>query len=130
MTRDEFIQYLDEKRYSHNMDEENGMLILDDYMNLVFDDVDAIPSGVVFRNRGNVWTDSITHLPPDVYFQNNGNAILNSVKSISPGVVFNNTGRVNLPALMEFTLDDWDGHIEGINHKHLLNLMIKKGLFE
>jgi hypothetical protein len=93
------------------------------------DDIDTIPSGVVFRNRGNVWIGSITHLPSDVYFENKGNVILDSLKIIPPGVVFNNTGRVNLKSLMEFTLDDWDGHIEGVNHKHLLNLMIKKGLF-
>ena len=130
MKREEFEKYLDDKGYSHNLDEENDMLVVDDYTNVVLDDIDTIPSGVVFRNRGNVWIDSITDISPGVHFENRGNVILDAVKSIPPGVVFNNFGRVNLASLLEFTLDDWEGHIKGINRKRLLNLMINKGLFQ
>jgi hypothetical protein len=129
MTREEFEKYLDDKGYSHNIDDDDSRLVLDDYINIVLDDIDTMPSGVVFRNRGNVWIDSITDISPGVHFENEGNVILDAVKIIPPGVVFNNSGRVNLASLLEFTLDDWEGHIKGVNHKHLLNLMIKKGLF-
>jgi hypothetical protein len=44
--------------------------------------------------------------------------------------VFTNSGDVYLRSLIGGGFDDWEGNIEGIDSKRLLNLMISKGIFE
>jgi len=45
-------------------------------------------------------------------------------------VEFKNEGFVYLESLIGGYFDDWKGNIEGIDHKRLLNKMIKQGVFE
>jgi hypothetical protein len=45
-------------------------------------------------------------------------------------VEFNNRVYVYLRSLIRGGFQDWEGNIEGINSKRLLNKMIKDGLFE
>lgn len=108
MTREEFIEVLEEKGYPYNI-EDNKILIT--YQG----DVDlgklvSLPSGVDFRNLFDVYLDSIESFPL--------------------GVEFNNGGNVELRSLVGGWIEDWKGNIEGVDSNRLLNLMISKGLFE
>ena len=59
-----------------------------------------------------------------------GDVYLSSLTSIPPGVVFKNRGHVELNSIIGGEFDDWNGNIEGIDSKRLLNLMISKGIFD
>ena len=58
------------------------------------------------------------------------NALLGDLTSLPPGVEFKNKGDVYLGSLIGGEFDDWEGNIEGIEGKRLLNLMVKQGVFE
>ena len=91
-----------------------------------------IPANVVFENEGDV-TLNIDELPENVKFFNEGDVYLYQVESIHSSVEFNNEGEVfldSLDSLAGGSFDDWEGNIEGIDSKRILNLMISKGLFE
>jgi len=148
MTKEAFIDILDEKRYSYRI--EGNKIVVTSRMGVNLDALTSIPSGVKFENGGWVDLDSLTSLPPGVKFRNMGYVRLESLTSLPPGVEFENGGDVNLRALtslppgVEFNnrgyvylrslirggFQDWEGNIEGIDPKRLLNMMINKGLFE
>jgi hypothetical protein len=65
-----------------------------------------------------------------VVFENRINVYLHGVTSLSPWVVFRNGGGVHLRSLIGGELIDWEGNIEGIDSKRLLNKMISLGVFE
>ena len=108
MTGEEFIEVLDEKGYSYEIEG------------------DKI---VVTHGRG-VWLDSLKTIPSGVKFKNRGGVDLDSLKTLSPGVEFKNGGTVWLKSLVGDMFSNWSGNIEGINSKRLLNVMISKGIFE
>ena len=58
-----------------------------------------------------------------------GDVDLYSFKRLPHGVEFNNEGRVLLVSLIGGWFDAWEGNIEGIDPKRLLNVMISKGMF-
>ena len=107
MTREAFIDILDEKRYSYMI--VGGKIVVTDDDAVHLDALTSIPPGVVFRNEGSVHLDALTSLPP--------------------GVEFRNGGSVYLRALIGGTIFQWKGNIEGVESKRLLNLMISKGMF-
>jgi hypothetical protein len=72
--------------------------------------LESLPSGVQFQNKGDVWLDSLKSLPPGVQFQNQDYVYLNS--------------------LVGGWFMDWKGNIEGVDPKRLLNLMIKREIFD
>jgi len=84
---------------------------------------------VVFMNNGNVFLNFLKTLSTSVEFNNRGYVVLESLTSISPDVVFKNGGEVELDSLFGGRFDEWEGNIDGIDSKRLLNLMIKRGLF-
>jgi hypothetical protein len=55
---------------------------------------------------------------------------LEALTSLPLGVVFKNGGSVYLKALIGGWFSNWSGNIEGIERKRLLNVMIKRGIFE
>ena len=110
MTREEFIERLDRIGYSYEIEGEK--IIITD------------------KNRGEFFLNSFKTIPPGVEFKNRGNVWLNSLKTLSSSVEFKNVGDVNLGSLIGVWFDEWEGNIEGINSKRLLNVMISKGLFE
>ena len=59
-----------------------------------------------------------------------GHVNLGSLTSLPPGVEFRNGGDVYLGSLTGDWFARWNGNIEGVDGKRLLNLMISKGLFE
>jgi hypothetical protein len=107
MTREEFIEVLEEKGYSYEIEGDN-LVVVDDW-NVDLRSLETISPGVVFSNEGYVSLESLKTLPPDV--------------------VFKNEGDVWLESLVGGPFEDWRGNIEGINNKKLLNFMISKGVF-
>jgi hypothetical protein len=63
-----------------------------------------------------------------------GSAHLQALETLPSGIVFNNVGDVYLDSLETLpsgiVFSKWRGNIKGIDSNSLLNLMIKKGLFE
>ena len=108
MTREEFIKVLDEEGYSYEIE---GDLI------------------VVTYGYG-VDLSALTSIPPGVEFKNGGYVDLESLTSLPPGVEFKNGEDVYLGLLIGRWFDEWQGNIEGIDSKRLLNVMIKQGVFE
>ena len=54
---------------------------------------------------------------------------LDALTTLPAGVKFENGGYVYLDSLIGGFFSEWEGNIEGVNSKRLLNLMISKGLF-
>jgi hypothetical protein len=138
MTQDEFIKVLDKKRYSYEIE---GDKIVVTHKGVVYlDSITSLPPGVEFSNGGGVDLNSLASLPPGVVFMNGGRVDLRSLTSLPPGVEFNNKGNVYkgddykgdvyLGYLIGIWFDEWNGNIEGIDSKRLLNKMIKDGIFE
>jgi hypothetical protein len=131
MTREEFISVLDEKSYLYKIERDKiivipyeiGMTYLD------LSELTSLPPGVEFRNNGDVNLSSLVILPSDIVFKNHGYVWFSSIKGLSRSVGFKNDGHVNLAPLIRGVIDDWEGNIDGIDPKMLLNLMIKRGLF-
>ena len=151
MTREEFIQELEEEGYSYKIKGDKIVVTHKGYVNLeslkilppgvVFNNegnegsvnlesLKILPPGVVFNNDGYVRLKSITSLPPGVEFNNKGPVYLDSLTSLPPGVVFKNWGSVYLESIVGDWFKDWKGNIEGVDSKRLLNFMISKGVFE
>ena len=128
MTREEFIDVLDNEGYSYEI--EGGKLIVtagDSEGN--FDlYLGSIPSDVIFRNPGYVGLVYIDNIPSGVDFRNGGDVIFSPVTSIEKDVRFNNDGEVHLNIFGSW-VHHWSGNIEGVDSKRLLNLMISKGMF-
>ena len=112
MTREEFIEILDEKGYSYEIE----------------GDKIVVTNGDSFF--GNVDLRSVITLPPNLEFRNNGSVDLIKLESITPGVEFNNRGAVIIRSIIPGWLSNWKGNIKGIDPKRLLNFMISKGIFE
>jgi hypothetical protein len=151
MTQKEFINELDEKGYSYEI--QGDKLVVTHEGDVYLNDLTSLPPGVEFKNGGTVMLNALTSIPPGVEFRNEGNVHLRDLTSLPPGVEFRNGGVVNLRALTSLppgvvfrnkgdiylnrlipifggNFKDWKGNIKGINPKRLLNLMIKKGIFE
>jgi hypothetical protein len=107
MTREEFIELLEEKGYSYKIEGDKLIVTHKGWVNLR--SLKTIPSGVEFKNEGNI--------------------NLRSLKILPSGVEFSNGGDVKLTSLVGVFFDVWKGNIEGIDSKKLLNLMIKQGVF-
>ena len=127
MTREEFIQILNEKGYSYNLEGNKIVVTYGGYVNL--SSLETLPLGVVFKGEKSVDLESLKTLPPDAEFRNGKDVLLGSLKTIPPGVVFDNGSSVWLRSLYGGWFKDWSGNIEGISSKILLNKMIKNGVF-
>ena len=108
MTREEFIEELDKRRYSYEI--EGDKLVVTHSNDVNLRSLETLPSDVEFKNERDVWLESLETLPP--------------------GVEFKNGGDVDLSSLVGGWFEDWKGNIKGINYKRLLNVMISKGIFE
>jgi len=127
MTREEFIQELEYHSCSYEIKENKIVATHKDGIILF---INSIPSGVEFNSKGVVYLYELKDLPSGVIFNNKGDIVLDSIKNISRGVKFNNSGDIRLNSLTGGWFYEWDGNIEGINEKRLLNKMISLGLFE
>ena len=128
MTREEFIQELDNRNYSYNI--EGDKIVVTDKGFVDLRSLTSLPPEVVFNNEGFVDLRSLKILPPGVVFNNRGSVSLRSLTSLPPGVQFNNLGTVNLRLMIRGWFNEWKGNIEGVDSKRLLNFMISKGIFQ
>ena len=110
MTREEFIKELNDREYSYEL--EGNKIVINYKWMVVFNSLETIPPGVVFKNQGAIAFNSLKTIPPGVEFDNKGLVIFRSL--ISGGGSFR----------------EWKGNIEGIDYKRLLNKMISIGLFD
>ena len=108
MTQEEFIKVLDEEGYSYEI--EGDLIVVTYGYGVDLSALTSIPPGVEFKNGGYVDLSALTSLPPGVELRNGGDVWLKSL----PGIWFG----------------EWQGNIEGIDSKRLLNVMIKQGVFE
>ena len=111
MTREGFKKKLDALGYSY--EEKGGKIVVigGTSKSIWASATEELPSGIVFVNEGDIWLDSLRRIPP--------------------GVVFANLGRLQLTELAGGKpFHKWEGHIEGIDHKGLLNEMIEDGIFD
>lgn len=108
MTREEFIDLLDDEGYSFSL---------------------SLGGNVIVNHRGSVDLYSLKTLPPGVVFKNGGRVYLRSLETIPLGVEFKNGGYVDMPLLVDVFFEYWNGNIEGVDNKRVLNLMISKGMF-
>jgi hypothetical protein len=128
MTREEFIEELKKGGYSYRIEGNKVAFSYEGSISLM--SLTSLPPGVEFRNEAGVYLDSLTSLPPGVVFKNGGSVFLDSLTSLPPGVEFKNGGDVYLDSLIGGWFYYWEGNIEGIDSKRLLNKMISLGLFE
>ena len=108
MTREEFIEILKKEGYSYKIEGDK----------------------IVVTYGYGVDLSALTSIPPGVEFKNGGYVDLESLTSLPPGVEFKNGEDVYLGLLIGRWFDEWQGNIEGIDSKRLLNVMIKQGVFE
>lgn len=147
MTREEFIEVLEDLGYAYEIEGDKIIVTHRGNVNLIL--LETIPRGVVFNsgdvvylyhlktipsdtkfnNRGVVNLGSLKTLPSGMEFNNGEGINLASLKTIPPIVMFNNGGGVYLSSLIGGWFKDWNGNIEGIASKRLLNSMISKGMF-
>jgi hypothetical protein len=129
MTREEFIKILEEKGYSYKIEGDKIVVTHKNEVDLRI--LKTIPSDVEFSNRGYVYLLSLETLPSGIEFRNEGGVYLQSLKTLPSGIEFRNEGDIYLEALIgDYLFSRWSGNIKGIDSKRLLNLIIKKGIFE
>jgi hypothetical protein len=141
MTQEEFIEILDNEGYSYEIvgdrivvtEKGNVHLVASKFTegdDVYFYIIDSIPPGVIFKNKGLLNLSSLEKIPDDVEFRNIGDIDLGSIHTseISSKFLFKNTGSISFSN--KYWSNKWEGNIEGIDNKRLLNLMIKDGVFE
>lgn len=102
MRRDKFMDILDEEGF--NFYEQGNKIIIDEPC--LFDmDISSIPSGVVFRNGGDVYLDYVTNIPKDTEFENDGHVFVQGAISLSTGIKFRNKGDVNMESIRSLDKD-------------------------
>jgi hypothetical protein len=147
MTREELIEQLDKDKITYNL-AGNGVEItgsngLAYKWNVTIHHIKTLPSGVIFNNKGNVHMADLHEISEGVQFNNGGNIVLGVAPQgikIHPSTVFNNgKGKImigyNRGGRYMFNTsgdwgESWNGSIDDIDSKRLLNHMISKGLFE
>ena len=132
MTKKEFKQVLERKGYSYKI--EGDKIVVTYEMGVDLRSLTSLPPGVKFNNGGSIDLYYLTSLPPGVAFRNGGSVNLNSLTSLPPDVEFTNGGNfggnIDLGSLVSGYFGKWEGNIEGIDSKRLLNKMISLGIFE
>ena len=147
MTREEFIKALKDNGYFYEI--EGDKLVVTHSGTVGLRSLNSLPSDMKFNNEGDVNLPSLRTIPSGVEFNNEGGVNLSSLETIPSGMEFNNGGYVDLrslvtlPSGVEFNnggdvwlsliiggrFSGWEGNIEGIGNKTLLNMMIKREIF-
>jgi hypothetical protein len=131
MTTEEFINILNKKEYSYEIEGDKIIVINKNHNGVVnpsidLRDITSIPSDVIFNNSGYIFLTELTAIPPNVVFNNRRYIDLRNCLKIDSSVIFNNDGSIFTDKLIT---DKWEGNIEGIGSTRLLNMMIKQGIF-
>lgn len=102
MRKDKFIDFLDKEGFSFY---EEGNKIIIDESDLFDVDISSIPTGVIFRNDGDIYLDYITSVPKGTEFENKGHVYLQGAISLSEGIKFRNKGDVNMESIRSLDKD-------------------------
>jgi hypothetical protein len=141
MTREAFIKVLDEKGYPYEIvgnkimvNAEKGTPGYSGDGFLYLEDLKSLPPNVHFKTSGNIYLNGLTHLPSGITFGGRGwNVELNSLRSIPSDTRFETNASIKSligPAGDYGYFRAWEGNIEGIAPKRLLDKMVSLGLFE
>jgi len=107
MTREEFISYLESKKYSYHIEGEST--IVDHDGDVWLSRLEALPPNVEFRNGGNVDLDGITILNDGIHFRNGGRSVwIGALKRLPNSVQFRNRSNLWLDNLRHLPLEDLD----------------------
>jgi hypothetical protein len=95
MTREEFINLLDNKHYSYRI--EGDKIVVNMYNRDVrFEEIISLPDNIIFKNEGDVFLRSLEEFPKGLEFKNNGDIFANSIENILEPVIFKNSGDISL----------------------------------
>jgi hypothetical protein len=97
MQRDDFINLLNSKNYTSELD--GDTLKITHQGNVDLRSLKTLPENTAFNNQGNVDLRSLKTLPENTAFNNQGNVDLRSLKTLPENTAFNNQGHVRLPSL-------------------------------
>lgn len=141
MTREAFIKVLDEKGYPYeivgdkiivNAEVGNPGYSGDGYLYL--EKLKSLPPNVHFKASGNIYLNALTHLPSGISFGGCGWYVgLKSLRSIPSDTRFEMNASIRSligPAGGYGYFHSWEGLIEGIAPKRLLDKMVSLGLFD
>jgi len=148
VSREEFIEYLEERKYNYKLTGDKievlgvDRIILRNVLDL--QGVDYIPSGVVFSNKGGVKMLDLRDVPAGTEFNNNGPIYLGRSRDggikIDPSVIFNNRSSINIGysgqsdkfaiSTKEDYFSESDIDIDRIDKNMLFKLMVKQGVFK
>ena len=144
MTREEFIDHLEDKKFNYKLVgskiEISGAdrIVLKNILNLY--EVEYLPPNVIFSNTGGIKMLNLKNIPEGVEFNNLGPIFLGTSGDglkIHPLVKFNNGSSISFgfrgynvnsfDISTEYGGNDID--VEGINTKSLFKLMVRQGVF-
>jgi len=97
MTRQEFIDLLKVKGYTHKVSKSGVKLTHNGFVYLR--SLTTLPEGIKFENHGSVYLGSLTALPEGIKFENHGYVSLHSLTTLPEGIKFENHGSVYLHSL-------------------------------
>jgi hypothetical protein len=140
MTKEEFIKVLDREEYPYeivgNKIIVNAEVGTPGYSGdgfLYLGDLKSLPPNVHFKVSGNIHLDALTHLPSGISFGGRGWMVkLDSLRSIPSDTRFEINASIRSligPAGGYGYFHAWEGLIEGIAPKRLLDKMVSLGLF-
>lgn len=124
-----FKRTLEKRNYPYT--EKDGRIVIGvESYNVDLRGIKSIPPRITFENGGVVIL-STKEIPGEIEFRNGSSVELDPIKTISSSVKFYNKGDVYLgiPG-NKILFNPWEGNIEGINPKRLLNKMVELGLFD
>ena len=113
MTQEAFIEKLDDKGYSYEI--EGDKIVVTYRRDVDLESLTSLPPGVEFKNGGDVDLRSLTSLPPGVVFKNGGYVYLRSLTSLPPDVEFNNGGDVWVRDIIGGFFNKWKGNLEQVD---------------
>jgi hypothetical protein len=143
MSREEFIEILEDKGYSYEMEGDKIIITHGGMVSLLYSIPVPLDSKVEFRNDEHVDLNNATELPENIVFNNTNDVFLGSLKNLPKGIKFQNTNDVflgmnleDLPSWLEFDNGNyvwlgnvntykWGCKISGIKGPKIINLLIK-----
>ena len=112
MTHEEFIQVLDKKNYSYEIEGNKIIVTHEGCVDLRY--LTSLPSDVVFKNGGYINLERLVSFPTGVEFRNKGEVDLIAVNFLPSDVVFRNEGGVHFRRLNYRILESVEFRNEGV----------------
>lgn len=124
MTREEFINELYRKGYAYEID--GNRIIITHKDKVWLDDMESIPAGVEFMNKGEVRLNSLNFFSERTKLNNSGKIYLHSIKEFPRDIEFGKN--ITDIRIGHKWFSDYQFDINDINKARYFSLLIKKGL--